>query len=118
MSDNRMTITGGTFTRSAVGVENVHVHNAGGEQHLTVDDLRAALAAGRADILDAARDDMARKALASRVDALSEELEADEPDGEIVRGGWKSVRKLLETGAQAAETITKITDMVGALFGS
>jgi hypothetical protein len=46
-----------------------------------------------------------------------EELDAPEPDADVVRGGWKSVLKALDVGARAAESVTRITDLVSSLFG-
>ena len=39
------------------------------------------------------------------------------PDEDVVRSGWKSVLKVLGTGAAAAEGPTKVTDLVTAPFG-
>lgn len=114
MSSNRITVTGGTFTGSAVGIGRTEVHNAGA---VSVGDLREALRAHHDEIVALGRDDAGRRRVAGHIEQVVEELEAPEPDKDVVRGGWKSVLKVLGTGAAAAEGLTKVTDLVTALFG-
>ncbi|GAA1862519.1 hypothetical protein GCM10009836_48520 [Pseudonocardia ailaonensis] len=113
----RITISGGTFAGSAIGIGKVTVNN-GDVQQVTVDDLRSALAGGRQKLLDAAPDETSRARVATAVEELQEELEVPEPDGDVVRGGWKRVLRLLDGGAKAAESIATITELVSSLFGS
>jgi hypothetical protein len=115
---NKITIAGGTFTGSAVSAEHAEVHNAGPVSQVTVGDLREALRAYRDEIVALGRDDAERTRVAGRIEQVVEELEAPEPDADVVRGGWKSVLKALDAGARTAESLTKVTDLVTALFGA
>ena len=118
MSDKRITVSGGNFSGSAVGIGDVRVHNIGGTHQVTPYDLRSALAASRAEIVALGRDDAECRTLANQIDQVTQELTAAEPDGDIVRGGWKSALKILDSGGAAADSISKITDLVSSLFGS
>ena len=117
MKSNKITVSGGTFTGSAVSNEHAEVHT-GTVSQVTVGDLRAALRDHRDQIVALGRDDDERRRVAGRIEQVVEELEAPEPDADVVRGGWKSVLKVLDVGARTAESITKITDLVTALFGA
>ena len=116
-SSNKVTVTGGTFTGSAIGNGRVEVHN-GPVSQVTVGDLREALRAHHDEIVALGRDESERRRVAGRIEQVVEELEAPAPDADVVRGGWKSVLKVLGAGAAAAEGLTKVTDLVTALFGS
>jgi hypothetical protein len=83
-----------------------------------MDDLRSALAGSRAEIVGLGRDEAECRALATRIDQVAEELATAEPDGDIVRGGWKSILKVLDAGAAAADSVSKITGLVSSLFAS
>ena len=117
MKSNKITVSGGTFTGSAVSNEHAEVHT-GTVSQVTVGDLRAALRDHRDQIVALGRDDDERRRVAGRIEQVVEELEAPEPDADVVRGGWKSVLKVLDVGARTAESITQITDLVTALFGA
>lgn len=118
MKSNKITVSGGTFTGSAVSTEHAEVHNAGPVSSITVDDLRDALRAYRDEIVALGRDDVERTRVDGRIEQVLEELEAPEPDSDVVRGGWKSVLRALDAGAGAAESLTKVTDLVTTLFGT
>jgi hypothetical protein len=118
VSNNKITVSGGTFTGTAVGIGHIAVHNSGSVSQVTVGDLREALAAHRDELVALAGDDAGRRRVAGRIEQVVEELDAPEPDGDVVRGGWKSVVRALDVGARAAESIAKITDLVTALFGT
>lgn len=117
MSDrSKITITGGNFTQSAVGIGSIHQHNDA--RQATAGDLRSALADGREEIVALGRDDAEQARLAHGVDQIQEELSAPKPDADIVRGGWKSVLKVLDAGAAATASIVKISELIGSLFGT
>lgn len=114
---NRISISGGSFHQSAVGTGSIRQTNYGGPDGVSVDDLRSLLADARGELLALGRDDQERATLAQRVDQVESDLSEPEPDPDIVRGGWKSVLKVLDAGARASESISKITDLVAGLFG-
>jgi hypothetical protein len=114
--NNRISITGGTFTGSAIGNEQVQVTNTGGVEQVTVEDLRSSLAEAREEIIGLAEDPDQRSRLRVQVAQVEEELRADEPDGDVVRGGWKRVMRVLDGGAQASESVAKIWQAISSLF--
>ena len=117
MSDrSKIRITGGNFTQSAVGIGSIYQHNTA--EQATAGDLRSALAEGRAEIIALGRDDTDRVRLAHGLDQVQEELAASEPDADIVRGGWKSVLKVLDAGAAATSSVVKISEFIRSLFGT
>jgi uncharacterized protein YfaP (DUF2135 family) len=118
MTSNKITVTGGTFTGSALSNEHAEVHITGPVSPVTVGDLREALQAYRDDIVALGHDDAARARVAGRIEQVAEELETTEPDADVVRGGWKSILKTLDASARAAESLTKVTELVTALFGA
>ena len=117
MSTNKITVSGGTFTGSAVGIGHVTLQNSGTSSQITVDDLRQALRSHHDEIVALARDDVERARVAGRIEQVAEELDAAEPEADVVRGGWKSVLKALDVGARAADSVAKITDLVTGLVG-
>lgn len=82
----------------------------------TVGDLRGELRRHRAEIVELAGTQGPRAERA--LDHLEQELADPEPDKDVVRGGWKSVTKLLAGGAAAAESVTKIAELVRTLTGA
>jgi hypothetical protein len=118
VSSKKITVSGGNISGSAIGIGDTRVINSAGAHQVTVDDLRSALAASRAEIVGLGRDEAESRTLASRIDQVADELATDEPDGDIVRGGWKSALKVLDSGAAAADSISRITQLVSSLFGS
>jgi hypothetical protein len=118
VSRNEIRVSGGTFTGSAVGIGQTAVHNSGTVAQVTLGDLLEALAARRDEIVALGRDDADRRRVAGRIEQVVEELDASEPDADVVRGGWKSVLKALDVGARAAESVSTITDLVSSLFGA
>lgn len=115
---SRISISGGTFHQSAVGIGSVRQNNVSGSGGASTEDLRSLLTELRGHIVALGRDEQDRDAIARRVDQMKNELSEAEPEADIVRGGWKSVLKVLDAGARASESISKITDLVGALFGT
>jgi hypothetical protein len=111
-----ITITGGTFTGSAVGVGEVRVTNAG-PSTTTIGDLQGLLTAERARLVGAAPTPEAGEKVSSAVEALEDELASSEPDGETVRGTWKRIQKLIDGGASVAGSVAKISEAVGTIFG-
>jgi hypothetical protein len=114
----QITVSGGTFTNSAIGIGRIEQHNTAGTQQVTVSDLRTALREHADEIVALGRDDAERESLRAKVSDLESETAEAEPDGDIVRGTWKSVLKVLEGAAAAATSVGTITDLVGTLFGS
>lgn len=114
---NRISITGGSFHQSAVGTGSIRQNNYGSSDGSSVEDLRSLVVALRGEIPALASDEGDRAAIAQRIDQVENELSEPEPDPDIVRGGWKGVLKVLDAGARASESISKITDLVTGLFG-
>jgi hypothetical protein len=113
---NRISITGGTFTGSAIGNEDVRVTNAQGAEQMTVGALRSTLAAAREEIIALGEDEQQRAGVRSGIEQVEEELSTEHPDGDVVRGGWKRVMRVLEGGAQASESVAKTWQAISSLF--
>lgn len=113
---NRISITGGTFAGSAIGNEHVQVTNTSGVEQVTIEVLRSSLAVAREEIVGLAADPTQRSRLRAQIAQVEEELRVDEPDGDVVRGGWKRVMRMLDGGAQAAESVAKIWQAISSLF--
>lgn len=115
MSDDHraMTIYGGTFTGSTVANGNVHqtiINHSQGAQLLQ---LRNELRAHRDELVAAGG-----PRVADRLDEIDAELASGEPDPEIVRGGWRSIGKLLTGAGTAAENLKKITELIQQIFAA
>jgi hypothetical protein len=113
---NRVTISGGTFTGSAIGNENVQVTSVHGAEEVTVGGLRATLADARAEIVALGEDARQRARLRSGIDQVEEELRTEQPDGDVVRGSWKRVLRLLDAAGQASESVARIGQAITSLF--
>jgi hypothetical protein len=106
-------ISGGTFTGPTnVAAGDITVGSV--RQEVRLADLRAALEAHRAELIAAGGDDGEK--VRGRLERLDEELAEDEPDADVVRGGWRSLAKLLTGAGAAAEAAKKIAELVQALF--
>ena len=78
-------------------------------------DLRSELRRHRAELIGLAGDKGRR--VEDRLDEIDEELGKPEPDPETVRVGWKSVAAAITGAGGAAESLTKIAELVRSLFG-
>lgn len=113
---NRIEITGGTFTGSAVGNRDVRVTHVHGAREVAIGDLRATLAAERAGIVGLGADQEQRSRLSSGVEQVEDELRTEQPDGDVVRGGWKRVLRVLDGAAAASGSVGRISQAIAALF--
>jgi hypothetical protein len=78
--------------------------------------LRAELRRHRDELVGLAGDKGRR--VEDRLDEIDEELGKPKPDPETVRVGWKSVAAAITGAGGAAESLTKIAELVRSLFGS
>ncbi|MGH3870592.1 MAG: hypothetical protein ACRDSR_03590 [Pseudonocardiaceae bacterium] len=115
-----MSITGGTFIGSAVGQANTISHNtiAVGvvASQASLDDLRAAIAAVRDDLIAAAADPAGQADVCYEVGKIEEELAGAEPEGAVVRSRWAQVGKMLGPLAAASGHIAQITNLITKVF--
>lgn len=106
-----MNIDGSTFS---------HVELVNGDRNTgprpDVGELQRLLREHRAELVRLAdtKGDRARVHL----DELEEAVGEEQPDAARVRYGWDSVLRVLKGGAAAAESVSKITDVIRSLFGT
>lgn len=116
-----MNLTGGTFIGSAVGQDNTVSHNTimVGEvpAPASLEDLRAAIAAAREELVGAAGSPEAQAEVRYEVRKIEDELAEEDPEGPVVRSRWEQVGKVLGSVATASGNIAKITDLVTKVFG-
>ena len=113
--ENRsITITNGNFERVNVAAGDITIvkHARSG----TAADLRVELRRHRDELIGLAGDKGRR--VEDRLDEIDEELAKPKPDPATVRVGWKSVAAAITGAGGAAESLTKIAELVRSLFGS
>lgn len=123
---NSVTVSGGTFVGSVVGAGELDNHaqvtSAGIGSGPSVEELRTLLAATRADLVAAGRNDIERAIIDDRIVHMIDALDSDEPVPEPVRSRWTRVREIVDgaaaSGTAAAGAVTAIGEMVRALFGA
>lgn len=113
MQDRFINISGGTFHQSNLSTGSIHqtVHN----RQSGADDLRAVLREHRDELIRLAGDRGPRAA--RDLDKIDQQLGEPEPEAEAVRAGWKSVAGMVTGAGSAAESLTKIADLVRSVFG-
>ncbi|MGH3794701.1 MAG: hypothetical protein ACRDRT_02220 [Pseudonocardiaceae bacterium] len=115
----RDVVIGGSVIGSAIGdsniVENITLtpDSAGGSASL--DDLREAVALLRAQVEAAGGSEPAYPQVRSELPKFEEELNKDEPDGDLVRIRWTLVQKLLGSLPHVAG-IAQVTDRIVTLI--
>lgn len=113
-----MTFTG-TFIGSAVGknneVKNTAINAGDVQAQASVDDLRAAIAAARDELIGAAGPEASTE-VDRRLGQIEDELAEEEPEGPVVRSRWRQVVAMLEPLANASEHIARITDLIAKVF--
>ncbi len=114
-------ISGGTFTASAVGQRNKVTHNTVSvgavSAQASLDDLRAAVAAAREELVKAATSPNVQAEVGYEVSKIEEELAREEPAGPVVRGRWEQVSKVLGPLAAASGSVAQITELIIKVFG-
>jgi hypothetical protein len=79
-------------------------------------ELRRLLSEHRAELVRLGGSRGAR--VESRIEEIEEEIESGKPDNSLVRSAWNSVLNVLKGGATAAESVSKINDLIRSLFGA
>jgi hypothetical protein len=54
----------------------------------------------------------------SRIEEIDEQLETGNPDGSAVSSAWNSILNVLKGGAEGAESVSKISEVIRSLFGA
>jgi hypothetical protein len=108
---DRYDLRGANVSGSAVGSHSRVYHQSGPE--VSVAELLEALGRTRPDIIAAAPEGD-RDEVRAEVAKIEEELRRDTPRGTVVSNRWQTVTTVV--GA-LSEPLTKITELVGKLFG-
>jgi hypothetical protein len=111
-------ITGGEFSKSAVAAGDIRqtfVKRSRVDNADLLAELRAELRSHRAELIRLAGAKGSR--VARNLDEIDEEIAELEPNAQAVRNGWETVTRLVTGAGGAAESLTKIAELVRSLFG-
>jgi hypothetical protein len=114
---NSISITGGTFQGSAIGIGHTHQHGATIGAVAGPADLRALLAERAPEIVELGPADD-RSGIRHEIDAIDRELGRDEPSGPVVKSRWETVLSVLDSAVKAGSRLSEITDLVHKVFGA
>lgn len=115
--ENRsITISNGTFIKSAIAGGDVKQTINEGSRHSRAAELRTELRRHRDELIRLAG--TKGSGVAHNLDEIDAQLASPKPDPDIVRGGWKSVARIVTGAGSAAESFSKIAELVHSLFGA
>jgi hypothetical protein len=115
---NSISITGGTFQGSAIGIGHTHQHGATIGAVAGPADLRELLTGHAAEIIAAGRSGDDRAAIQHEIGAMERELGRAEPNGPVVKSRWQAVLESLDGVVKASGSLAQVTELVNRIFGA
>lgn len=115
---NSISITGGSFQSSAIGIGQVHQRNTTIGAESSASELRALLADHAVELAALGRTADDRDEIQHEIRAIDRELEQEDPSGPVVRSRWQAVLDALDGVLRAGGKLSEITDLMHKVFGA